>query len=297
MALSDLVPQIWARRFLSVLVNNLVYGARANQNYIGHISQMGNTVKVPINNTTITVGDYTKGQDINAAEKTDGATVDLVINKQKYYHFGVEDIDGKQSAPGLVSGGMLKAGIALAEQVDGDVKAVFDTAAKAQTAGTHKVQVDKKSSDSDFGPNFLRAVTKLKRLMTAAKIPLEGRWMVINGETIEGLENYFTNTGNANAIFTPNTSEATLTKGFSGNLYGFDLYTTQLTADLEISSTDYWNLIAGQGNEAVSHAMQIVQAESYRPHLRFATNYKGLSVYGTKALLPARLFSIQHQKA
>ena len=79
--------------------------------------------------------------------------------------------------------------------------------------------------------------------------------------------------------------------------YGFALQVAQSVPDgAQIASKDTFRLFAGQGNESVSHAMQIVENEAYRPEKRFADAVKGLCVYGTKNVLPGRLYTIEAQK-
>ena len=81
-------------------------------------------------------------------------------------------------------------------------------------------------------------------------------------------------------------------------LFGFALQVANTVPDgAAIASKATYRLFAGQGNEAVTHADQIVQTEAYRPEKRFADAVKMLYVYGTKRILPTRLYTIEVQKA
>ena len=51
-------------------------------------------------------------------------------------------------------------------------------------------------------------------------------------------------------------------------------------------------MILGVGNEATTHAMQYSAQEAFRLHDQFAWKYRGLVLYGTKVILPDRLYFI-----
>ena len=45
----------------------------------------------------------------------------------------------------------------------------------------------------------------------------------------------------------------------------------------------------------ISHASQIIKTEAYRPELQFADAVKMLYVYGTKAIIPTRIWTFEYQ--
>ena len=296
MTTAAFIPEIWSARFEERLRERLVWGSRVNRNHEGEIAQAGDTVKIPTPSTSITIRDYTVGSDISAAETTSGTTLDLEIDKQKYYHFLVDDVDRAQERPNIMDDAMGEASYQMAVQVDADIRAEFNTA-YSSTRRVASQSVHPHVTDATFGTAFLRNVTALKRTMTRANLAPEGRWLIVPPEIEEGLTNYFI-TANAAGVFLPATSEQSLLNGFAGRLLGFDLLVANSVPDgTQIASKDTYRLFAGVGTEAVSHAEQIVENEAYRPELRFADAVKGLMVYGTKATLPARLYTLEVQKA
>ena len=76
-------------------------------------------------------------------------------------------------------------------------------------------------------------------------------------------------------------------------LAGFDIQVSNNTPSAtNIGGKSAVRCFLGQGNEAVAHVMQITETEAYRPERRFGDAIKGLMVYGSKAILPDRLYTI-----
>ena len=297
--ISNFIPSIWSARFLSNLEDYLIWGSRCNRTYEGEIQAAGDTVKIPTSTTTVTVNDYAVDTDIADPELAKGTTQDLDIDKQKYFHLYVDDIDATQSRPSLMNDAMREAAQQMAEQVDSDIRTEFNTAyaaARQVTSGGSSGTSQKKPLEDGFGKEFIDAVIQLARMMSVAKIPANNRWLTIHPDVYAGLNRYFLTDGNT-GTFTPNTDEGTLRNGFLGRLVNFDLYESNLQVDgTAISSVATWRLFAGQGLENVTFANQITETETYRPEKRFGNAVKGLMVYGSKVVLPSRLFTLRVKK-
>lgn len=298
-ALATFIPSIWSARFTSNLEDVLVWAARCNRTYEGEIQEAGNTVKIPTSTTTVTVKDYVRDTDIADPELASGTSQDLVVDKQKYFHFYVDDIDEAQSKPSVINDSMREAAQQMAEQVDSDVRAEFNKAyasARQVTSGGTSGNAQKRPNEDGFGKEFIDAVIKLRRMMGVANIPSNGRWLMVHPDIMAGLDRHFLTDGNT-GTFTPNTDESTLRGGFMGRLAGFDLFESNLQVDgTAINSVPTWRLYAGQGTEAVTFANQITENEMYRPEKRFGDAVKGLMVYGSKTVLPSRLYTLRVKK-
>ena len=93
MAITDWIPQVWSARFLRKLEENRVWGNLVDRSYQeGEIIQFGNSLKIPTWTKDFTVQDYAIGTPLVAPEEADGEEVTLLVNKQKYFSFIVEDI-------------------------------------------------------------------------------------------------------------------------------------------------------------------------------------------------------------
>ena len=296
MTTAAFIPEIWSARFLSRLFERLVYGNLTNRNYQGAISSVGNKVKIPTPSTTITVRDYAVGSDIATAETTTGSTIELDINKQKYFHYLVDDIDQVQESPDQMDDAMRVASFEMSKQVDTDIRTEMNTAFATTRRIAQQTQ-HPDALDKTFGDNFIRNIAKLKRTMSEANLPAEGRWLIVNPHIQEGLDKYFLLV-NPQGVYLPATQEQTLRNGFAGNILGFNLYVANTVPDgAAVASKATYRLYAGQGREAVSFAQQITETIAYRPEKRFADAVKSLMVYGVKTVLPARLYTLEVQKA
>lgn len=296
MTTAAFIPEIWSARFTSRLYENLVWGSLTNRNYEGEIASAGDTVKIPTPTTSLTVRDYTVGTDIADAQTTTGTTIELDIDKQKYYHFLVDDVDRVQERPDQMDDAMREAAWRMAKQVDSDISEEYNTSFATSRRIAQQAQ-HPDVTDRTFGDNFIRNVAKLKRTMSDAYLPMEGRWLMINPAIQEGLDKYFL-LANPQGVYLQATQEQSLRNGFSGTLLGFRLYVGHSLPDgAQISTKPTYRLYAGQGNEAVTFANQITETQAYRPEKRFADAVKGLMVYGVQAVLPTRLYTIEVQKA
>ena len=287
---SNFVPTIWASRFVTRLMEALVWGQLVNRNYEGTIAMAGDTVKIPVPSTAITVRDYVADNDIAAAELASGTSVDLSIDKQKYTHLFVDSIDRAQSAPDVMDDAMRWSAYAMALQIDQDIRAEVGN---AFTAGRRVEDVDQALTDDAFVPAFIKALAKASRVLDEANIRGPS-WIVVTPGVVEALTVYFaTKTGANTALFAPATTEQALRNGFSGTLLGYSLYVSNQvpqggpsaapTQAGEAASRRLW---LGRGNESVTFANQITETVAYNPEKRFGDAIKMLLVYGVKTVLP-----------
>lgn len=291
MAITNFIPDVWAARFVTTLRARLVYGMLVNRNYRGEITQAGDTVKVPIWDKSFTVRDYVKGMALAAPEEADGSTVDLVIGKQKYVNFEVDDIDALQSEPDLMSRAMEEAAFDMANQIDSDLQATFNGTYNA----TRSVRVIEAFTASDVGEKLIQGLISLRRMMSTANQQMDMRMLVVHPDTMAILDTHFT-TKPADGVYLPATSEATLANGFSGKLLGFDLYQTTKVPAVEVNDVNYHRLFAVAGNEAVTFADQLTEIEPYRPHDGFSDAIKMLNVYDSLAVKPEWVYTLEHQQ-
>ena len=319
MAISAFTPTIWAARFLSFLDQANVYSIDTNRNYEGEIQTAGDTVKIPTFTKAITIGTYNEEAAIesrlDAPEEVTGETQDMVIDQQRYFNFAVDDVEETQTKPNLIDAAMGRAGVGVSNVLDSFLRGVYNQsfdktyteipgandAARLVNVNARKVTIPVataiEADNGGFGVAFLKGLATLKRKMSAANIPVTGRWLAVHPDTIEGIERWALDKG-SDGVYVPATSESVLANGFAGTLLGFRLKVTSATPSIQITAAnDGWRLFAGQGNEAVTLGSQIAKVESYRPERSFSDAVKGLYVYGARNVLPTRLYAIEHKKA
>lgn len=294
MALTDFIPQVWSASYIRQLFPQTVWGSLTSREYDSEVSAYGNVIKVPKYTGTIQVRDLTVGTALSSTiDVANGDTVDVNIDKQKYWRFRIHDINEVQTKPDLMDRAMATASSAQAVAIDNDVRDAFN----AGLANGRRVILDTATDAADWAKEYIEALTEIGKMMDNAHIPQEARYNVITPGVKELFTNYFV-TNNAANTFTPATSDATVRTGFVGNLVGFNLVVTTnpISATATVSgaaNTPTNRHVVGQGMQSVALAAQLTELESMRDVDHFADLVRGLTVYGTKAIEPEALFYIR----
>lgn len=284
MAVSNFIPSVWGARLLENLHKVQVYGQPPviNRDYEGDISAQGDTVRINAIGP-VTVYDYAKNSDINAPEQLTDAQTVLVIEKQKYFNFAIDDVDRFQGKPELMDGAMREAAYALADGVDQYIAGLYTQAASANQLG------------STGSPKTISAATDaynhlvdLKVLLDSANVPLAERYVVIppwyHGWLLK--DERFIKTGTA-------AGDRIRANGEIGEAAGFRVL---LSNNVPVVSTDKYKVMAGYPG-AITFAEQVNKLEAYRPEKRFADAMKGLLLYGSRVVRPNGIAVMTVQKA
>lgn len=271
MAVTSFIPKLWSARLLAHLDKAHVVANLVNRDYEGEIKAYGDTVK--INQVgAITVNDYSKTdiedpQELTTSEKT------LVINKQKYFNFQIDDVDAAQVRTSLMDEAMQRAAYALADETEKILLTEMDTEATSKLTPTETL--DK--------TNIYEELIKVKVKLDEKNVPTIGRFLIIPPD-VHGLllaADLIVGTGGAMA-------ESITKNGFVGTILGFDVYLSNNMGSL----TNGTGAIAGV-KMACTFAEQIVQTEAYRMEKRFADAVKGLNVFGCKVIYPDALVCLK----
>lgn len=271
MAVTSFIPKLWSARLLAHLDKAHVVANLVNRDYEGEIKAYGDTVK--INQVgAITVNDYSKTdiedpQELTTSEKT------LVINKQKYFNFQIDDVDAAQVRTSLMDEAMQRAAYALADETEKILLKEMDTEATSKLTPT-------KTLDKT---NIYEELIKVKVKLDEKNVPTIGRFLIIPPD-VHGLllaADLIVGTGGAMA-------ESITKNGFVGTILGFDVYLSNNMGNL----TNGTGAIAGV-KMACTFAEQIVQTEAYRMEKRFADAVKGLNVFGCKVIYPDALVCLK----
>lgn len=272
MSLDNFIPQIWSARLLSNLQKSLVYGQAGvvNTDYEGEISQYGDTVK--INSIgAVTIGDYVKNNDVEGPETLTDAQTHLTIDQAKYFNFQVDDIDAAQQKPKVMDEAMREAAYGLADVADQYVASLYTGVSDKNIIG------DDTTPEVLSKDNVYDMLVDLGVLLTDAKVPREGRWVIV-APWVYGLllkDDRFIHVSKAG-------TDQGLRNGIVGRAAGFDILESHNVPNVD--GTKY-KIIAGHPM-AISKAEQINSVEAYRPEKRFADAVKGLHLYGAKLVRP-----------
>ena len=275
MAIDNFIPEVWASELLVNLNKAHVYGAPGvvNRDYEGQITQGGDTVR--INSVgRVTVGDYVKNTDIAAAETLTDAQATLLIDKQKFFNFQIDDIDKAQQSPKVMAAAMREAAYGLRNAVDVAIAALNADAAAANLIGS---TASPKTDLATAGKPY-EYLVDLGVLLDNLDVPGDGRFAIVP-PWFEGYMLKDTRfVGNGTVANVDN-----LSNGRIGRAAGFDLYKS--TNVPYAAGPIKYKIVAGHPM-AWSLASQITSIEAYRPQSRFADAVKGLLVFGCKVVRP-----------
>ena len=262
MSLENLIPSVWAARLLANLHKALVYAQPGvvNRDFEGEIRQKGDNVRITAM-SAVSVGDYIKDAPIADPELLTDAQTVLLINRAKYFHFQIDDVDRVQQNPDAMDEAMREAAFALADEADQFVASLHTQAAAANLIGSDGDPVDDLDTP-DKAYEYL--------------VDLDGRYVVVPAWYLGLLrkDDRFVRSGTA-------LGEKALRNGEIGMAAGM----TVLESNNVPQSGSVYKIIAGYAG-AITYAEQIAQVEAYRPEKRFADAVKGLHLYGAKVIRP-----------
>jgi hypothetical protein len=276
MALSNFKPTLWTGVLMRELEKNLVYGQPAitNRNYQGQIEQKGDSVRI-VNVGRVTVS---KGAgNVTYQDVVDSAT-NLVIDQEAKWGVKISDIDQVQADAEVLTTVSQEAAYALQDTIDQEVAALMKTAVESVTANLVGTTASPKTDLGTAG-NPYKYITQLKAKLSAAKVPNQGRYLIVPPWFLALLlqDDRFTKTGSQQA-------EERLANGLMGRIVGFDVYESQ---NVPTSSTTNY-IIAGVPT-ATTMALQLAKTETLRDQNDFRDLVRGLALYGYKVTHPSRL--------
>jgi len=280
MTLDHFIPEIWANEVQRQLEKYLVYGQAGivNRDYEGEITGAGDTVR--INGIgAVTVRPYVKNTDIADPDTLTDAQTTLLINKQDYFNFQVDDIDIAQQRPKIMGAAMQEASYALRDSVDQHIASLYTEASDDNLIGDDTTPKIPNNSDGD-AQNVYNLLVDCAVALTDSKVPTEGRWMIVPpwfyGRLLK--EDLFVSAEKAGTT-------AGLRNGQVGMAAGFTILQSHNVPNTD--GEDY-KVMFGT-SRAITFANQIAKIEGYRVEKRFADAVKGLNVYGAKVVRPEAL--------
>lgn len=247
------IPTIWSGKLNVKFYSTTVFGEIANTSYEGDIRSMGD--KVIINNIpSITIRDYTIGNNLNY-EVPAPNTVELAIDRAKYFGVNVSDVLDFQSQPKLMDMFTSDAAKQMAITVDTDVlKMSVDTTvgwSKGATpsttgsglnagtlAGARSASFNLggaggtyNASTNPFGgvpltlstSNVLTTITGLSSVLDEQNVPDTDRFLVITPAV-----RYLLMNSNLQQAYLTGDSQSVLRNGKIGTIDRFTVYVSNL---------------------------------------------------------------------
>ena len=275
---TTVVPIIYASRLVAQYRRVRVHGERVDRQWQGQLAAGGDTVRLNIA-AAGSLTDYVQATDLVYSKADVTALGDLTLTKQKYFAAKLDDIDRIQSVVNVLDGRVEQDALLLAEAVDADTRAVMVAAATASTATPIDHDTATPSID-DLN------IPLMHRVMDVAKMPREGRWVIVGPYTAE----YFMKVALTNAVINA-PALVNLQNGLIGSFGGFTWYVDGGENSGYVAANDAAAETWIFGNDsATAFIDQIRTVEQIRMESDFANAVRGLYTYGVKVHLPARLF-------
>nr|WP_314859319.1 hypothetical protein [uncultured Undibacterium sp.] len=282
------IPALWSGKLAQKFYAATVFGEIANTDWQGEISGMGDTVII---NTipSITISNYSVGQNLQY-EVPAPSTIQLVINKGKYFGVNVNNVLELQAKPKLMDMITNDASMQMKIKIDQDVLlGTFNQGAAGNQGATAGQISGGYNLGTDTAPvaltaaNILQNITALSSVLDEANVPETDRWLIITPTERQLLMQ----SNAAQAQFMGDASSM-LRNGKIGMIDRFTVYVSNLTPRAAVNTA--WTggantsakrhaIMAGH-KSAITFASQIAKVESLQNPNDFGTLVRGLNVYG-----------------
>lgn len=280
---------LWSGTLIKKFYNTSVIPFIANVDYEGDIMEQGDLIyirAVP----DITIRDYVKGQKIEYERPQTGTTLDLVIDKGKYFAFACDDVDKWQSDLNLLELWSNDASIQLKLVVDSDIlssiPASVDPANAGATAGAVSMNINLGKTGTPVQitkNNVLDYIIDCASILDERNVPETGRWLVIPA----WLSAMIKKSDLSNVARTGDDSSS-IRNGYIGMIDRFTVYSSNYVSSVADSGSMAYNVLFGH-TAALTFASEILKTETLRAESTFGDLVRGLMVYGYKVIKPDAL--------
>jgi hypothetical protein len=280
------IPEIYSKKVQIALRKAAVAEAICNTDYMGEISNFGDTVNI-IKEPQIAVADYTRGLTVTSTNLTDQELV-LTIDQAKSFSFKLDDLERRFSHVNFQAVASDNAAYALRDAMDSNILAAVSAGATVTTGmGTTGTPIDIGFTGSKVDP--LNQMALAAKELDEANAPEEGRWFVAAPEWYNALSN------SASKLLSVdfNAGQGSIRNGLvaSGLLRGFQMYksnnlpTNDLSGASPAGSATAPEALFGHIS-ATSAASAMNKVETIRDTDTFSDIVRGLMVWGRKVLRP-----------
>jgi len=288
------IPEIWSGKLQVKFYKTTVLSEITNNDWEGEIKGHGD--KVIIRKTPdITVLDYKRGMTL-ATEIPNNTTIDLVIDKGKYFNVIVDDVNEVQSDLHLMdmftSDAAEQMKIKIDEMVLAGVVTLADAANLGDTAGkisdslnlgktgaavkiVNTVPTAGQSTPVDF-------ILAMGLCLDEQNVPETGRWIVIPAWMGMMLKQ-----SDLKAAYLTGDSVSPLRNGKIGMVDRFTVYVSNNLPTATDTGTKHYCLAGTR--DAISFASQITKVETLRAQTTFGNLVRGLNVFGYEVTSPESL--------
>ena len=283
-----LIPEIWSLKTLVKFYKSTVFGEIANTEYENEITKHGDKViirTIP----DISIRDYKIGQGLQYDRMTP-STVELLIDKGKYYGLAINNVEKAQSDLQYMDDWATDAAQQLKISIDSDILGAIYSDAAAKNAGATAGVISSSFNLGTSGAprevtkeNILDVVVDLGTVLDEQNVPETDRYIVLPPKFCGLVKK----SDLKDASMTGD-SVTPLRNGKIGTLDRFTVYSSNNIATATDGSDKVYNIIAGQ-KSALTFASQLINTEIIDNQNDFGKLMRGLQVYGYEVIKPEAL--------
>jgi len=285
---SKFIPTVWSGKLVEKFYTATVFGAIANTDYEGEISDYGDQVIIRTT-PAMTITDYQVGAKL-AYETPTSANTTLDINKGKYFAFALDDVHAMQSDINLMDDWSEDASEQMKIAVDSDVltNIIADVTAvtnKGTTAG--KISADINLGDIGTNGsaavqitaiNILDYIVDLGLVLDEQNVPETGRWLVIPAWMVSMVKK-----SDLKDASLAGDGTSILRNGLIGMIDRFEIYLSNNIVGITEGTATIYKPIAGH-KAGLTFAAQMTKMETLPNPDSFGQLVRGLNVYGYKVV-------------
>ena len=299
------IPQLWSNKLNAKFYAHTMMTEIANTSWEGEIKNQGDTITIRTA-PSITINDYAGAGTTLTSEVPVPVTVDMQIDKGKYFSVQVNDVLAHQADMDLMNMFTEDAAKQLKISIENEaffqyfVTAGAAAANKGATAGAksagYNLGTDVAPIDQATPANVLKAILRMSATLDEQNVPEDGRWLIMSPFDRQLLMQ----TDIAQAYFTGDAA-STVRTGKIGMLDRFTVYVSNLlpkgqaakalvpglsatSSGATVSNAKARRMMVAGTSDACAFASQISKTEPLRNQTDFGDIVRGLAVYGRKVV-------------
>lgn len=290
-----LIPEIWSGKLLAKFYAATIFGAIANTDYEGEISQQGDKVKIRTI-PDIVINDYVKGQPLNV-QNPEAGLVELMIDKAKYYNVHIDDIDQFQSDIPFMekwtNDGSQQMKIVQDRDILANVYADAHSKNKGASAGVISGGINLGAAGAPLAltkSNIVDVLVDIGVVFDEQNVPEEERYVTLPNWAVGLIKKSDLKdasiTGDGKSI---------LRNGRVGMVDRLEIFGSNNVKVGTDGADTVFNAIANQ-KSALTYAAQLVKNETIKAESTFGHLARGLIVYGYKTIKPEAMVHLYIKK-
>lgn len=299
------IPTLWSAKLNAKFYTASTFADICNRDWEGDVSSLGD--KVVINNVpSITISNYSVGATLSYQVPTPN-TVELALDKAKYFGFQVSDVLEFQAKPDLMNTFSDDASEQMRIAIDSTciyntfLQGTADNRGATAGLGDYNLGTDGTpitlNATAGDASNVLTKILQMASILDERNVPESNRWLVIDPATRVLLMQ--TNLAQANLM---GDAKSPVRNGMIGMIDRFKVYVSNNLPKAAAGTDVPWS--SGDGSEtsltstgdvkrkaiiaghisAIAFASQISKVETLRNPTDFGDYIRGLQVFGYKVV-------------